>query len=55
MTLFSNVAALATIHGSGRYTYFDTGGQDMVLGWATPEQLQQLTSTTGLNIIWVQP
>jgi hypothetical protein len=52
---FSRMAALTTELGlKGRYTYFDTGGQDLVVGFETPEDLARLKAATGLAIIWLE-
>lgn len=53
--LFSNIAELTkTIGTKGRYTYFDTGGQDLVVGYETPEDLEKLREKTGLKIVWLE-
>lgn len=36
-----------------RYTYLDLGGQDCIVGCATPAQLEKFRSTTGLDIKWM--
>jgi hypothetical protein len=53
-TLFTKVAALtSTLRTKGRYTYFDTGGQDVVIGYETPEGRQRLIAATGLKVEWM--
>jgi hypothetical protein len=34
-----------------RYTYFDLGGQDLMIGCCTPEQLER--KTTGFDFVWL--
>jgi hypothetical protein len=52
--LFTKVSKLANKYiTNGSLTYFDTGGQDVVLGWATEQELKQLKKNTGLNITWL--
>jgi hypothetical protein len=52
--LFSKIVALTKEHDTrGRYTYFDTGGQNAVLGYETPEHLQEVVKRTGLRIEWL--
>jgi hypothetical protein len=36
----------------GRFTYYDTGGQDFVMGYHTPAQLERIRKATGLDIVW---
>ncbi len=36
----------------GRYTSFATG-EDIVIGFATPEQLSRLRKETGLDVVWL--
>ena len=38
----------------GRFTFFNTGGQDFVLGYSTTEELEKLTNATGLEIVWLK-
>jgi hypothetical protein len=50
--LFDKVQALTDKYRTkGKFTYFDTGGQDFVLGFHTAEELQKIKQTTGLNIV----
>lgn len=52
--LFSQVVELTEKYNTkGRLTYFDTGGQDLVLGWADASQLKELNAKTGLEIDWL--
>ena len=37
----------------GRFTYFDTGGQNAVIGYETPENRGALNAATGLEIDWL--
>ncbi|MBK7174263.1 MAG: hypothetical protein IPH84_13745 [Bacteroidales bacterium] len=37
----------------GRFTYFNTGGQDFVLGYYTNEELEMIKQKTGLEIEWL--
>jgi len=53
--LFSKIVKLTKEHKTnGRLTYLGTGGQDMVLGWATPEQMKSIKAKTRLNIKWMK-
>lgn len=36
-----------------RFTYLDLGGQDCLISCSTPEQLEKLRITTGLNFQWL--
>ena len=40
-------------HTSKRFTYLDLGGQDCLIGCSTPEQLENLRATTGLDFRWL--
>jgi hypothetical protein len=52
--LFSKIAELTrSINTKGRYTYFDTGGQNAVIGFETPESLDAIKKATGLKIEWL--
>lgn len=52
--LFSKVADLVrTNNTKGRYTYFDTGGQDAVIGFEIPEGKAAIVKATGLKIEWL--
>jgi hypothetical protein len=51
-SLFSRVVELTEQLGlAGRFTYFDTGGQDLVIGFETAEDLDRLIARTGLTIV----
>lgn len=53
--IFSRVVDLTKKYNTkGRFTYFDTGGQDCVIGYATPPELKEIRSKTGLNILWLK-
>ena len=53
--LFDRVQALAEKYQTkGRFTYFNTGGQDFVLGYHTKEELEMITQRTGLEIVWLK-
>ena len=52
--LFSKIVKLTEKYETkGRFTYYDTGGQDLVIGWSTPEKLDEIKSKTGLEIVWL--
>ncbi len=52
--LFTNVVELTKIlKTKGRFTYFDTGGQDAVIGFETPESRDAIVNATGLKIEWL--
>ena len=52
--LFTKVSQLpTTLKTKGRYTYFSTGGQDMVIGYETPESRDAIIKATGLKIEWL--
>lgn len=54
-TLFTRLAALVNKHNTeGHYTYFDTGGQDAVIGYETDEGREKLRAMTGLAIEWIK-
>lgn len=36
-----------------RFTYYDLGGQDCLIGCSTREQFKRLKSVTGLNFLWL--
>jgi len=38
----------------GKFTFFNTGGQDFVLGYHTPEELEKIRKATGLDIVWLK-
>lgn len=52
--LFSKIVNLTeNNHSKGRFTYYDTGGQNAVIGFETPESLKQIQKKTGLKISWL--
>ncbi len=52
--LFTKVVGLTrTLRAKGRYTYFNTGGQNAVIGYETPEGRDALIKATGLKIEWL--
>lgn len=52
--LFTRVSQLpVTLKTKGRYTYFNTGGQDMVIGYETPESRDAIIKATRLKIEWL--
>ena len=52
--LFSKVVGLTrTLKTKGRYTYFNTGGQNAVIGFETPESREAIIKATGLKIEWL--
>ncbi len=52
--LFSKVVELTKIlKTKGRFTYFDTGGQDSVIGFETLESREAIVKATGLKIEWL--
>ena len=52
--LFSRfVALLEAQDTSRRFTYLDLGGQDALLGCATPQQFAELRRRTGLKFQWL--
>lgn len=56
LQLFDKIRDLAARHNSkGKFTYFDTGGQDFVLGFHSPQELEKIRKTTGLKIVWLNP
>ncbi len=53
--LFDKVQALADNYQTkGRFTYFNTGGQDFVLGYHTEDELYSIRQKTGLEIVWLK-
>ena len=53
--LFDKVQALAEMYNtSGRFTFFNTGGQDFVLGYCTSKELEKIRQATGLEIVWLK-
>ncbi|HEX6335216.1 MAG TPA: hypothetical protein VFZ78_13375, partial [Flavisolibacter sp.] len=54
-TLFDRVQELAEKYKTtGRFTFYHTGGQDFVVGYATPEELAALRRATGLDVVWLK-
>ena len=52
--LFTKIFELTKKYNTkGRYTYFDTGGQDAVIGFETPDNLDEIKKMTGLKIDWL--
>lgn len=52
--LFTRLVALTnTLKTKGKYTYFNTGGQDAVIGYETPESKEAIVNVTGLKIEWL--
>ncbi len=52
--LFSKVVELTrSLNTKGRYTYFNTGGQNAVIGYETPKSLEAIKKATGLKIEWL--
>ncbi len=52
--LFTKVIELTNkLKTKGKYTYFNTGGQDMVIGFETPEKRDEIIKATGLKIEWL--
>ncbi len=53
--LFDMVQDLAHKYKTrGRFTYFDTSGQDFVLGYHSNEELDLIQQKTGLEIVWLK-
>ena len=53
--LFDRVQELADKYKTkGRFTYFNTGGQDFILGYHTKKELDLLREKTGLEIVWLK-
>lgn len=52
--LFSKIVALTKkTKSKGRYTYFDTGGQNALFGFETQKGLKEIKNKTGLKIEWL--
>lgn len=52
--LSSKVVELTrTLKTKGKFTYFNTGGQDAVIGFETPESRDSIIKATGLKIEWL--
>ncbi|CAL2094480.1 conserved protein of unknown function [Tenacibaculum sp. 190524A05c] len=53
--LFSKVVELTEkVKSKGRYTYFDTGGQNAVIGFETEKSLKEIKNRTSLKIEWLE-
>lgn len=53
-TLFTKVVELTNkLKTKGKFTYFDTGGQDAVIGFETSEKRDEIIKATGLKIEWL--
>ena len=53
--LFDKMQELAVKYNTnGKFTYYNTGGQDFVLGFHTPEELERIKETTGLELVWLK-
>jgi hypothetical protein len=44
---------LASRNRARRFTYIDLGGQDCLIGCATPEERSALAEKTGLKVEWL--
>lgn len=54
-TLFTKIVELTNKYKTkGKFTYFNTGGQDLVIGYETPEGRDEITKATGLKIEWLE-
>lgn len=52
--LFTRIVALTKKVGTkGKYTYFETGGQNAVIGYETPADRLAIIKATGLKIDWL--
>ncbi len=52
--LFSRIVELTkSDNTNGKFTYYNTGGQDLVIGWSTDEELDKINKETGLDIVWL--
>ena|SRR2546425_12655369 len=52
--ILSRFAELLRSRGTDRrYTYYNLGGQDCLLGCSTAEHLQRLREATGLDFVWL--
>ena len=53
--LFDKVQALAEKNKTkGKFTFFNTGGQNFVLGYHSSEELEKIRQATGLEIVWLK-
>lgn len=51
---FSMIVQLTEKYNTkGRFTYYSDGGQDLIIGWATPNELNEIRDKTGLEITWL--
>lgn len=51
VSLFTKIVELTAKYGTkGRYTFFDTGGQSVVIGYEKPEDLNKIIKATGLGL-----
>lgn len=53
-TIFSRFAALLQSRSEKRFTYIDLGGQDCLIGCATPAQREALMKATKLEVEWLR-
>ena len=54
-TLFDKVQELTHKYSTnGKFTYYDTGGQDFVLGYHSEGELNRIIEATGLKIVWLK-
>ena len=55
-TILGRIATLLAGRSAGRrrFTYIDLGGQDCLIGCATPEQKAQMQEQTGLSLVWLE-
>jgi hypothetical protein len=52
--IFPRFTELLVVRNAGkRFTYIDLGGQDCLIGCATPGQRALLESKTGLKVDWL--
>lgn len=52
--IFTKIVELTKEHKTkGKYTVFETGGQDIVIGFETQETLKEIKNKTGLKISWL--
>jgi hypothetical protein len=52
-TVLSRFAVLLQSRSLKRFTYVDLGGQDCLIGCATPDQKEKLTKATKLKVKWL--
>ncbi|MEQ9264379.1 MAG: hypothetical protein RLN81_04115 [Balneolaceae bacterium] len=53
-SLFSKIVELTKkVNSIGRYTYFDTGGQNAVIGFENARSLKDIRNKTGLKVVWL--